>query len=134
MASNPDEPRGGEGQKTERTARREAFFLEYAHEVRTKFPSLPLMVTGGFRSRTGMQAAVDEGGCDMVGVGRPSAVAPKLPAEVILNKEVSDADANLVLEQIKTPWLVESLGLKALGAGMVTVSVSSRDAQFESLN
>ncbi|WPH03986.1 Hypothetical protein R9X50_00686900 [Acrodontium crateriforme] len=116
-----DEPRGGEAKRTERTAKREAFFLEYAHEVRRKFPSLPLMVTGGFRSRRGMQAAVDEGGCDMVGIGRPSAVTPKLPTQIILNKEIPDEDANLVLEQIKTPWIMGKLGLGALGAGMVTI-------------
>jgi hypothetical protein len=34
--------------KSERTLEREAYFLEFATEVRKRFPDLVLMVTGGF--------------------------------------------------------------------------------------
>ncbi|KAB8349864.1 hypothetical protein FH972_023877 [Carpinus fangiana] len=119
------EPRAGELKATERTAKREAFFLEYAHQVREKFPDLPLMVTGGFRTRSGMRAALEDGGCDLVGLGRPSIPFPRLPVEIILNEKVSDDKAATPLDQIKIPWLVKATGIKPLTAGLVSVSPSS---------
>jgi 2,4-dienoyl-CoA reductase-like NADH-dependent reductase (Old Yellow Enzyme family) len=49
---------------------REAYFLEYTAAVR-KVASMPVMVTGGFRTRAGMEAALAEGDCDVIGLGRP---------------------------------------------------------------
>lgn len=60
------------------TARREAFFLTYAAELR-KTVSVPLVVTGGFRSRAGMEDALDSGATDMVGLCRPLILKPDLP-------------------------------------------------------
>ncbi|MGI4814388.1 MAG: NADH:flavin oxidoreductase/NADH oxidase family protein [Janthinobacterium lividum] len=57
------------------TVRREAYFLEQADSLRSAFPG-PLMVTGGFRSRQAMQAALRSGAMDMVGLGRPLITAP----------------------------------------------------------
>lgn len=54
----------------ESTRRREAYFLEYAERVRA-VAKMPLMVTGGFRTREAMEAAVDDGACDVIGLGRP---------------------------------------------------------------
>lgn len=103
------------------TRLREAFFLKYAHEVRAKFPDVPLIVTGGFRSRQGMQAAITEGGCDLVGVGRPSAVDTAFAKNVILNPSVSDSEAQLHLERVKVPWVVSKLPVQSLTAGVITV-------------
>ncbi|MFC8178341.1 NADH:flavin oxidoreductase [Rhodococcus sp. 14-2470-1b] len=58
------------------TRRREAYFLDYAREVRTAAGDVPLAVTGGFRTRSAMGAAVASGECDVVGLGRPAAVTP----------------------------------------------------------
>src|SRR4029079_4808132 len=66
----------------ESTRRREAFFLEYAEKVREK-TRLPLMVTGGFRSVAGMEDALASGAVDVIGLGRPLAVEPDLPARLI---------------------------------------------------
>jgi 2,4-dienoyl-CoA reductase-like NADH-dependent reductase (Old Yellow Enzyme family) len=52
------------------TRAREAYFLEYTDRVR-KVARMPVMVTGGFRSRASMEAALAEDACDMVGLGRP---------------------------------------------------------------
>jgi 2,4-dienoyl-CoA reductase-like NADH-dependent reductase (Old Yellow Enzyme family) len=52
---------------------REAYFLEYARTVRGLVGDVPLAVTGGFRTRTAMQGAVQAGECDVVGIGRPAA-------------------------------------------------------------
>ncbi|HSW14751.1 MAG TPA: NADH oxidase, partial [Solimonas sp.] len=57
------------------TAAREAYFLAYAEQVRQRV-SVPLMVTGGFRSGAGIAAALDGGATDMIGLSRPLAVQP----------------------------------------------------------
>ena len=70
----------------ESTRRREAYFLEYAEQVR-KHVKAPLVVTGGFRSAEAMTAALRSGALDMVGVARPMALQPDLPAQAIFNPE-----------------------------------------------
>ncbi|CAI6282814.1 unnamed protein product [Periconia digitata] len=105
---------GPEKPKAERTIEREAFFLDYASIVRERFPKVILMVTGGFRTRRGMIAALESGACDIVGVGRPATVWPHLVKDIILNDEVGDDDANVVLPPIHPPWLVRQLGIKMI--------------------
>ncbi|RZO87262.1 MAG: NADH:flavin oxidoreductase/NADH oxidase family protein [Oceanococcus sp.] len=58
----------------ERTSQREAYFLRYAEEVR-ELAQMPLMVTGGFRTRATMEQAIESGVCQMIGLGRPFCVA-----------------------------------------------------------
>ncbi|WP_299355035.1 NADH:flavin oxidoreductase/NADH oxidase family protein [uncultured Shimia sp.] len=66
----------------ESTKAREAFFLEYAREIR-QVVSIPLMVTGGFRSRAAMEEALTEDGIDMIGLARPLCVHPDAVSELI---------------------------------------------------
>jgi tRNA-dihydrouridine synthase len=113
---------GGEHLKTNKTSAREAFFLEFAKEVRSRFPNLKLMVTGGFRTRQGMEAAIAEGGCDIVGLGRPAVINPHWPKDVLLNEKVSNEDAQLLLSAVGLPWLLRMVPIKVLGAGAETVS------------
>lgn len=54
------------------TRAREAYFLDYARSVRDAAGSVPLAVTGGFRTRSGMQEALTSGDCDVVGIARPT--------------------------------------------------------------
>lgn len=73
----------GDGVPTrESTRRREAFFFEYAEELRAKV-NLPLMLTGGFRTAAAMTEALDSGAIDLVGIARPMAVEPELPARLL---------------------------------------------------
>lgn len=111
-------------EKSERTKAREAFFFEFAQAIRSHFPNLPLMVTGGFRSRQGMEAAVagPGAGCDMVGIGRPAVVNPALPANLVFNKEVKDDDARLYTRKAPVPWLLKKIA-PGVGAGAESVSV-----------
>lgn len=69
---------------------REAYFLEYAAAVR-KVARMPVMVTGGFRSRAGMVAALDEGDCDMIGLGRPLCWQPDFVRR-LLAREVDEVE------------------------------------------
>ncbi len=66
----------------ESTKRREAFFLEYARSVRA-VTTLPLAVTGGFRSKSAMEAALEDGALDIIGLARPLCVMPDGSAQLI---------------------------------------------------
>ncbi|KAB0568961.1 NADH oxidase [Pseudomonas palleroniana] len=57
------------------TVAREAYFLEFAEKVRSTV-QVPLMVTGGFRSATGMNEALSSGSLDLVGLARLLAIDP----------------------------------------------------------
>src|SRR3546814_16005712 len=50
---------------------------------------MPLMVTGGFRTRAGIEEALDSGAVDVVGLGRPLCGEPDLPQR-LLAREVSE--------------------------------------------
>jgi 2,4-dienoyl-CoA reductase-like NADH-dependent reductase (Old Yellow Enzyme family) len=66
----------------ESTRAREAYFLDYAAAIR-KVARMPLMVTGGFRTRTGMEAALASGDCDVIGLGRPLCWQPDFPRRLL---------------------------------------------------
>ncbi|NMN98181.1 nitroreductase/quinone reductase family protein [Antrihabitans stalactiti] len=68
------------------TKAREAYFLEYAQSVRNAAAHVPLAVTGGFRSRVAMLDAVESGACDVVGLGRPTAITPTAAADVLTER------------------------------------------------
>jgi len=63
------------------TRAREAYFLDYATAIR-RVARMPLMVTGGFRSRAAMEAALEQD-CDMIGVGRPLCWQPDFPRRLL---------------------------------------------------
>jgi 2,4-dienoyl-CoA reductase-like NADH-dependent reductase (Old Yellow Enzyme family) len=84
-----------EGGKSASTRVREAFFLEYAEKVRARAKS-PLMLTGGFRTRAGMEGALASGAIDVVGLARPLAAEPDLPARLLRGE--ADAATPLVLD------------------------------------
>lgn len=58
------------------TRAREAYFLDYAASVRAVAGGVPLAVTGGFRSRTAIDQALEAGDCDVVGIARPTVTSP----------------------------------------------------------
>ncbi|MHA6894402.1 NADH:flavin oxidoreductase/NADH oxidase family protein [Ralstonia pseudosolanacearum] len=70
------------------TAAREAYFLEFAEKVRAEV-QVPLMVTGGFRTAEGMNAALSTGALDIVGVARLLAIDPDAPAALLNGRDSS---------------------------------------------
>jgi 2,4-dienoyl-CoA reductase-like NADH-dependent reductase (Old Yellow Enzyme family) len=64
------------------TLRREAYFLQFAEES-ARVAKMPLMVTGGFRSRAAMDEALAAGAADLIGLARPLCVDPDIPAKLI---------------------------------------------------
>ena len=108
------------------TAKREAYFLTFTETLRAHFPNTVLMVTGGFRTRAGMQQAVASGATDLIGLARPAAIWAKLPKDIILNKDLKDEDATVQLEPISVPWLLRMIPLGLVGAGYSSMYYGNR--------
>jgi 2,4-dienoyl-CoA reductase-like NADH-dependent reductase (Old Yellow Enzyme family) len=60
------------------TRQREAMFLQYAEAIK-RVARMPVMVTGGFRTKAGMEAALQAGHTDMIGLARPFCTDPDFP-------------------------------------------------------
>ncbi|HUT51412.1 MAG TPA: NADH:flavin oxidoreductase/NADH oxidase family protein [Alphaproteobacteria bacterium] len=98
------------------TARREAYFLDYAKSMRA-VTKIPLMVTGGFRTRAGMLDALESGDLDVVGIGRPMCVDTGLPARLLDGSldEAGRYEASIVPPKAGLAWFC--LQLIRIGRG-----------------
>lgn len=67
------------------SAKREAYFLAYCEKV-SKITKTPIMLTGGFRTRNAMDAALASGACDIIGLARSVAVTPDFPNRLVANE------------------------------------------------
>lgn len=65
----------------ESTHSREAYFLDYAREIKAAL-SIPIMVTGGFRTVSLMESALADGSLDLIGMGRPFIADPDFPQKI----------------------------------------------------
>ena len=72
--------------KAASTMAREAYFLGFAEKVRAAV-TVPLMVTGGFRTAAGMTAALRSGALDVVGVARLLAIDPDAPTALLQGRD-----------------------------------------------
>jgi len=110
----------GDGQK-QSTREREAYFLEYIEKIRN-LTDIPLMLTGGFRSKSVMEQAIAEGKLDIIGLARPFAVYPNLVNELFSGKRtevhitppkfgVAALDAQTGLELFWFEYQIRTLGL-----------------------
>ena len=100
-----------------RGSARDAFFLRASQEIRNKFPDLILILTGGFRSRTAVNAAIESGACSAVGIGRPAVKYPDLPKKIIFNKEglANQLDRFDVEAAPSSGWIATKI--RSVGAG-----------------
>ncbi|MEM8919985.1 MAG: NADH:flavin oxidoreductase, partial [Pseudomonadota bacterium] len=88
----------------ESTRAREAYFIGYAKSARER-ANMPIMATGGFRTLGAMEAAIQDGEADMIGMARPLCVEPDLPNR-LLSGDVSIApDWENRLSLGPTKWL-----------------------------
>ena len=79
------------------TKMREAYFIDFAIAMQEKV-SIPLMVTGGFRRREVMEYALETGGADLIGLGRPMCVDTDAPARLLAGEaELNRYEAQLSL-------------------------------------
>jgi hypothetical protein len=85
----------------EATAKREAYFLEFTHKARA-VTKVPLLLTGGFRSRAAMEEALESGALDFVGLARPFCAEPELGKRLL-----ASADARI---ELRTRWPLGKFG------------------------
>jgi 2,4-dienoyl-CoA reductase-like NADH-dependent reductase (Old Yellow Enzyme family) len=78
------------------TLEREAYFMDFAVKVR-KSVSVPLVLTGGFKTYKGMVDAITRGDVDMVGLARLLAVEPDAA-----NRLLEGKDPDQMIQKIKT--------------------------------
>lgn len=64
------------------TLAREAYFVDFALAMQARV-SVPLMVTGGFRSRAAMEQALEGGAADLIGIGRPMCLTTDAPQRLL---------------------------------------------------
>jgi 2,4-dienoyl-CoA reductase-like NADH-dependent reductase (Old Yellow Enzyme family) len=81
------------------TKQREAYFLHFADKIK-KDITVPLAVTGGFRSAAAMNAALNDGSLDMIGLARPLAVDPEYPNKLLAGQTI-DINVNPIKTGIK---------------------------------
>lgn len=77
---------GAFSQRKASTVAREAYFLEFAAKLRNSVKA-PLMVTGGFRTFAGMNAALHSGALDVIGLARLLAIDPDAPAALLKGRD-----------------------------------------------
>jgi 2,4-dienoyl-CoA reductase-like NADH-dependent reductase (Old Yellow Enzyme family) len=93
------------------TLMREAYFVDFAIAMQEKV-SIPLMVTGGFRRRAAMEQAIESGGADLIGIGRPMCVDTDAPAQLLAGAgELARYEAQLSL---LPGWLSFLEGIKLI--------------------
>lgn len=97
---------------------REAFFTDFAEKVQALKSSVPIQLSGGFRSRTGMADAIDSNVCQLIGLGRAAVLEPSLPRATLLNPAVKDEDAYALSHIVKGQWLARLIPVKAVGSGL----------------
>lgn len=94
----------GEDKRSDRTIKREAYFVEFARAIRD-VARMPVMVTGKFRTFEGMAAALEEGDLDLVGLGRPLIADPLTSSYLLtgaIERAPSPEDSLNVLHAL--PW------------------------------
>ncbi|TMS36590.1 hypothetical protein L596_003721 [Steinernema carpocapsae] len=79
------------------TRQREAYYLEFAKEVKKRLSKTVVYLTGGFRTAYWMARAVEDGITDGVGLGRPITAEPDLPLKIMLG--AVDAAVDSLLDQ-----------------------------------
>jgi 2,4-dienoyl-CoA reductase-like NADH-dependent reductase (Old Yellow Enzyme family) len=86
----------------ESTRAREAYFMAYAETI-LESARMPVMVTGGFRSRAAMDEAL-EAGVAMIGIARPLCVDPDAPRR-LLTGDVEALPATETTLHLGPGWL-----------------------------
>ncbi|KXS15032.1 FMN-linked oxidoreductase [Gonapodya prolifera JEL478] len=85
--------------RRESTRKREAYFLDFAAEARKTVKRMPLMITGGFRTRSAMADAIRAGEADIIGMARPLCLHPEFSTVLL-----SDPSPTLAFPVPKIDW------------------------------
>jgi 2,4-dienoyl-CoA reductase-like NADH-dependent reductase (Old Yellow Enzyme family) len=109
----PDAPKVAASTPSASTAAREAYFVDFAKTMCASL-TMPLLVTGGFRTRRAMNMALETGGADVIGLGRPLCVDTAGPAKLLAGADELDRWENKL--KLLPPWLSFLGGLKMMRA------------------
>ncbi|TGK30531.1 NADH:flavin oxidoreductase/NADH oxidase family protein [Leptospira yasudae] len=71
-----------QGGESNGTRKREAYFLDFAKKARS-IAKMPLMSTGGFRSKNIMENAITSGAIDLIGIAAPFAFDPDCASRIL---------------------------------------------------
>lgn len=100
------------GQGTQKsTHAREAYFLEFAPRIAPALTRTKLLVTGGFRTKAAMNAALNEDQVDLIGIGRPLCAAPD-PSAQLLFGSITQLPRHEDEIQLGRGWLSQSSPIK----------------------
>jgi 2,4-dienoyl-CoA reductase-like NADH-dependent reductase (Old Yellow Enzyme family) len=75
----------GYGGERESTRKREAYFLDFVHDIVPNLTKTRKYLVGGFRTAASMVQALDQS-LDGISLGRPAAQEPRLPADILAGK------------------------------------------------
>jgi 2,4-dienoyl-CoA reductase-like NADH-dependent reductase (Old Yellow Enzyme family) len=119
------------------SAAREAYFLDYAERVRAR-TKMPLLLTGGMRTRATMESVIARGAVDAIGLARPMAYEPDLPAKLLSGESagarVVSFDTGLRLVDDMLQNFFPQAQLARIAAGMEPDTTISRSrVLFEGL-
>ncbi|MGL5840071.1 MAG: NADH:flavin oxidoreductase/NADH oxidase family protein [Sphingorhabdus sp.] len=96
------------------TLQREAYFIDFAKAMRGQV-KIPLMVTGGFRTRSAMEQALKQGAADLIGLARPLCYLPDGPKKLLRGMEMLPRKENeLQLFPPSLQWLKKIKTMRAL--------------------
>ncbi|MEM8919184.1 MAG: NADH:flavin oxidoreductase/NADH oxidase family protein [Pseudomonadota bacterium] len=84
------------------TQAREAYFVDFARAMQDSV-KVPLMVTGGFRTRAAMEQALADGAADVIGLGRPMCVMTDAPKQLLAGRDELPRYENQL--QLVPDWL-----------------------------
>ncbi|NND80069.1 MAG: NADH:flavin oxidoreductase, partial [Maribacter sp.] len=84
------------------TRKREAYFMDFARKIR-KQTSLPLMITGGFRSVAFCEEVLANSELEMIGFARPFLIDKSFPAGFInkTTNKINDASFEFGIQQLR---------------------------------
>lgn len=96
------------------TLAREAYFVDFAKAMKASL-KVPLMVTGGFRSRAAMEEALRQGAAEVIGLGRPLCVEPDGAARLLAGADrLPAAERGLALFPSALSFLTRIKALRAV--------------------
>ena len=96
------------------TLQREAYFVDFAKAMRSEV-KVPLMVTGGFRTRSAMEQALKQGAADVIGIGRPMCYFPEAAKRLLGGMEMLPRKENeLALFPPSLQWLKRWKAMRAI--------------------
>ena len=105
----------GNGRLNASTIAREAYFVEYAKAVRDR-ARMPVLATGGFRSLHAMEAAIEMGLTDLVGLARPLCAQPDFAIELMAGRADRARDDTSDLALLPLPFFGRNSPFKLIRA------------------